>query len=58
MVTVKNKLNQMLVVNIPDESAIIFLAKQQKELTSVQFQAPEMQAHVARGNIVVLRITE
>lgn len=58
MVLVKNKLNQMLVVNIPEESAIYFLAKQQKELTHEQFRAPEMKNHIDRGNIVVLRIEE
>ena len=58
MVLVKNRLNQMLVINVPEEDAIIFLAKQQKELTHSQYQAPEMQNHINAGNIVVLRISE
>lgn len=58
MVLVKNKLKQMLVINVPGEDALYFLSKQQKELTYTQFNAPEMKNHVDAGNIVVLRISE
>jgi hypothetical protein len=58
MVLVKNKLNQPLVINIPDSTELIFLAKQQKEVSHTEFQAPEMKNHVELGNIVVLRISE
>lgn len=58
MVSVKNKLNQPLVINIPDGDAIIFLAKETKDLDSEQFKAPEMKNHIDLGHIVVLRIND
>lgn len=58
MVLVKNKLNQPLVINIPESTAVIFLAKEQREISHTDFQAPEMKNHVEYGNIVVLRISE
>lgn len=57
-VSIKNKLNQPLVINVPNEDAMIFLAKEQKEVSNDQFKAPEMKNHVDLGNLVVLRISE
>jgi hypothetical protein len=56
VVLVKNKLRQPLVINVPNEDAIHFLAKEQKELTDEQFSAPELKRHVDLENIVVLRM--
>lgn len=58
MIQVKNKLNQPLAVNIPNEDGIIFLAKEHKEISAEQFKAPEIKNHIELGNIVVLRIND
>lgn len=58
MVSIKNKLNQPVVINIPEGDSIIFLAKETKDLTNDQFNAPEMQNHVDKGNMIVLRMND
>lgn len=58
MVTIKNKLNQPVVINIPGNESIIFLAKETKELTNDQFNAPEMQNHVDKGTMIVLKMND
>ena len=58
MVTIKNKLNQPVVINIPGEESIIFLAKESKDLSNEQFNAPEMQSHVDKGNMIVLKMND
>jgi hypothetical protein len=57
MITVKNRLSAPLVVNVPDEPAVYFLAKETKDLTSSQYNAPDMQMYIRQGHIVVLRIS-
>jgi hypothetical protein len=54
--TVKNKLRQPLVINVPNEDAVHFLAKEQKVLTDTQFNSPELKRHIDLENIVVLRM--
>jgi hypothetical protein len=57
VITVKNRLSAPLVVNVPDEPAVYFLAKETKELTSTQYNAPDMQNLIKLGYIIVLRIS-
>jgi len=56
MFTVKNKLNQPLVVNVPEEVAIHFLAKEQRDLTTEQFNAPEIKNYIELEYLIVLRM--
>lgn len=57
MITVKNRLNAPLVVNVPEQPAVYFLPKEIKVINNEQFNAPEMQRHIQLGNIIVLSIS-
>lgn len=56
MILVKNKLNQPLVVNVPNGEAVHFLAKEQKELTTEQFNSPELKRYIDLEYVIVLRM--
>lgn len=57
MITIKNKLRQPLVINVAEEGAIHFLAKETKtNISEVQFNSPEMKNHIEKGNLIVLRM--
>jgi len=57
MYKVKNRMSMMLTVNIPEENALYFMSREVKELTENQFNAPETQAYIAYGALIVLSVS-
>lgn len=56
VVTIKNRWNQPFTVNIPDQEALYFGPRESKQVTMEQYNAPEMQAYIAAGIFLVIRI--
>lgn len=61
MITVMNRLRQPLVFNVVtekegDPASIYFLAKETKEITTIQFNSPEIKSAINRGDILVLKM--
>lgn len=57
MITVKNRLNQPLIVNVPDSDSVYFLDKEIKEITQEQYDSPDMKSLINDGFILVLRMS-
>lgn len=57
MVEILNKLRQPLVINLNDGTAIHLLAKEKAGITSEQFKSEEIKIHLAKENIIVLRMS-
>lgn len=57
MYKVKNRMQMMLTVNIPEEDALYFMSREVKELTEAQFNAPETQAYIAWGALIVISVS-
>lgn len=58
MVTVLNKLNQPVTVNITKNRSIHFLAKESKDITFEDFNVPEMKEKVEAKTLIVLKIED
>ena len=56
MVTISNKLRQPLPIILANKESIHFLAKESKEITQEQFNSPEIQENIEKGNLVVTRL--
>lgn len=57
MITIKNRLNQPLVINVPQEPAIYLFDKEKKTITNDQYNAPEMQRYIELDYILVLSLS-
>jgi hypothetical protein len=60
MVTIQNKLRQPLVLNIEPKVSLHLMAKGGSEaradLTTEQFNSIEVKTHLAKGDIIVLKM--
>lgn len=57
MVEIQNKLRQPLVINLNDGTALHLLAKERAEITTEQFKSEEVKIHLAKENIIVLKMS-
>lgn len=56
MIEVMNKLRQPLVINLDDESSVHLLSRGKVELTPEQFKSKEVKMHLAKENLIVLKM--
>lgn len=56
MVTLYNKLNQPLPINITKTKSIHFSAKERKEVSFADFQAADIREKIDKGYLIVLRM--
>ncbi len=56
MVTILNKRNQPITVNLGNGKSIHFLAKQSKVITFEEFQCQEMKEKIENAHLIVLRM--
>lgn len=61
MVTVKNRLKQMLTFNLvggtdDEPKSVIFLSREAKELTTEEFNSPEIKTAVEGKDLIVVKM--
>lgn len=56
MVTILNKLRQPLTINLSDGATLHLLAKESAEVTTEQFDSPELKSHLSKTNIIVMKM--
>ena len=57
MVEILNKLRQPLTINLSNGESLVLLAKEKVEITTELFKSEEIKLHLAKENIIVLRMS-
>lgn len=57
MYKLRNRAQMMLTINIPDEPSICMNYRETREFTEHQFNAPETQAYLAFGSLILVSIS-
>lgn len=57
MVEILNKLRQPLTINLSNGEALVLLAKEKAEISTELFKSEEIKIHLAKENIIVLRMS-
>jgi hypothetical protein len=54
MPTIRNKLNQRIIINLKSGKNIDLLAKSTADVSDQDLSSPHLQTHIAKGEIVIM----
>lgn len=57
MVVIKNRLNQLLTINLSDGTSLHLKAREDLPLTSERFNSPELSNHISKGNVLIMKMS-
>lgn len=57
MVEILNKLRQPLTINLSNGESLVLLSKEKVEIPTELFKSEEIKLHLAKENIIVLRMS-